>query len=196
MSPKEVLRTAQERGLGVVAITDHGTFRGAAEVAAEEKAIVVIPGMEIRTEIGDILGLFLTHEIVSNHFEEVIEQVRSQNGMVVLPHPGRSSRLEEAFIEQVDAVEIFNARCSPGQNRYALELARKFGKPGIFGSDAHLKREIGIGYCEIDASPDLRSIKAGILKGAMMVHETYSPKWNTLLSQGVKIFREAIPWQI
>jgi predicted metal-dependent phosphoesterase TrpH len=81
------------------------------------------------------------------------------------------------------------ACCNPKENDYAFKLARRYGKPGIFGSDAHLKREIDIGYCEIDATVDFSSIKAGILKGATAVHEICSPKWDTLLSQMVKIFR-------
>ena len=191
ISPTDVVRTIQKRGLEVVAITDHNTFYGVAEAvaAAEKVKIVVIPCMEVRTEIGDIIGLFLTQEITSRNFKKATEEIRSQNGIVMLPHPWKSSKLTEELIEQVDAVEIFNARCSQEENGYAFELARKYAKPGIFGSDAHLRREIGIGYCEIDATVDFSSIKAGILKGATAVHETCSPKWNTLFSQMVKIFR-------
>src|SRR4030042_2414922 len=145
--------------------------------------------MEVRTEIGDIVGLFLTQEITSRNFMKATEEIRSQNGIVVLAHPWKSSKLTEELMEQVDAVEIFNARCNPKENGYALELARKCGKLGIFSSDAHLKREIGIGYCEMDATVGISSIKAGILKGATAVHEICSPKWDTLLSQMVKIFR-------
>lgn len=66
--------------------------------------------------------------------------------------------------------------CNPKENGYAFELARRYGKQGIFDSDAHLKREIGIGYCEMGATVDFSSIRAGILKGATSVYKTCSPK--------------------
>ena len=189
--PAEVVRRIANRGLEVVAITDHNTFSGVPEAlaAAQEVNIIVIPGIEVRTEIGDIIGLFLTKEITSRDFKKTVEEVRGQNGVVMLPHPFKNHRITEEVMRQIDAVEIFNSRCSPKENRDAMDLASQFGKPGIFGSDAHMKREIGMGYCEIDASGDSDSIKAGVLKGATAIIETYSPPWNTLVSQMVKISR-------
>jgi len=51
MGPKDIVRTALERGLDVIAITDHNSMENAAAVigAARETALFVIPGMEVYT---------------------------------------------------------------------------------------------------------------------------------------------------
>jgi predicted metal-dependent phosphoesterase TrpH len=145
--------------------------------------------MEIRTELGDIIGLFLMEEISSRELRRVVEEVRSQNGIVMLPHPFKNHRITPDLMSQIDVVEIFNARCSPEENKNAMDLARKHNKPGVFGSDAHLRGEIGTGYCEINGSGDFGSIKEGILRGATAIVETYSSRWNIVASQMVKMSR-------
>nr|WP_243687478.1 hypothetical protein [Methanobacterium formicicum] len=47
----------------------------------------VIVGSEIGTERGEVIGLFLSEEIVSHRLVEVVDEIREQDGLVVLPHP-------------------------------------------------------------------------------------------------------------
>lgn len=44
-------------------------------------------GSEISTERGEVIGLFLSEEIISRNFLEVIDLIKEQGGIVVLPHP-------------------------------------------------------------------------------------------------------------
>jgi predicted metal-dependent phosphoesterase TrpH len=145
MSVKRILRLAKKVGLNTIAITDHNTIRGAIEAKHYEQAIgiKVIIGTEIATDIGDIIGLNITEDIISRDWLNVINEIRQQNGIVVLPHPYRSHKNVEEVAQQVDMIEVFNARCSPEQNDRALVLAKNLKKDLVAGSDAHLGREIG-----------------------------------------------------
>ena len=53
----------------------------------------MIVGVEMRTEYGDVLVLFLNEEERSEErsgrFREVVEEVKEQGGLVVLAHPFR-----------------------------------------------------------------------------------------------------------
>ena len=87
LSPKRIVRVAKKRGLDGIAITDHDTIKGALEASKFNDSIYVIIGSEIRTEKGDVIGLFLNEEITSKYFDEVVDEIKSQGGLVVLPHP-------------------------------------------------------------------------------------------------------------
>ena len=61
MSPRDIMEAAKERGIGGVAITDHGDSRAWKEAgsAARELGIVFIPGIEIGSRGGHVIGLGL-----------------------------------------------------------------------------------------------------------------------------------------
>src|SRR5207237_3958778 len=56
---------------------------------ARSRRLVVIPGEEVKTaDQGEVIGLFLREEIPRGmSFGETIEAIRSQGGLVYLPHP-------------------------------------------------------------------------------------------------------------
>jgi len=159
LSPERIIKVAKRKGLHGVAITDHNTIKGGIEVLKinEDEDFQVIVGAEIRTEYGDIIGLFLEDEITANKFEEVIEEIKSQGGLSVLAHPYRQYKFPEEIIDKVDLVEVFNARSKKRDNRRALHLAANYNKPVIAGSDAHLPFEIGRGSTIVPAQVDLKN---------------------------------------
>ena len=57
--PPEMVEAAIKRGINCLAITDHNEIRGALEAIeyAKDKSILIIPGIEIKSKEGDILGL-------------------------------------------------------------------------------------------------------------------------------------------
>jgi predicted metal-dependent phosphoesterase TrpH len=145
MRPEMILATAKRKGLDVVAITDHDTILGGLEGRKyqEKYGVQVIVGSEVNSDAGDIIGLGIQEEIRSRAWKDVIDEIRDQGGVVVLPHPYRSHRSVQDLAGAVDLVEVWNARSTPEQNTRALELASRLGKRGLMGSDAHLFREIG-----------------------------------------------------
>lgn len=185
LAPATVVRIAQARGLDGIAVTDHGTIRGGllAREANDDPAFRVIVGAEYATELGHVVGLFLTQELdiappggQKPALAEVVRAIRAQGGIAVLAHPFQVHRdlAGRAFAADVrpDAVETFNARASaarfPQANAWAAEFARRRGIPALGASDAHLAREIGCGLTWFETlGPDVSDdeLKRAILSG-------------------------------
>ena len=147
MKPRKIIRHAKRRGLNGIVICDHETIQGALQVSQinDDASFLVVVGAEIRTDAGDIIGIFLKDEIRSRTFTEVVEEIRAQDGLVILPHPFKQHRLDRIDFDQIDFIEAYNARVDGRLNRKALELARGKNIPAVAGSDAHFYREIGRG---------------------------------------------------
>jgi predicted metal-dependent phosphoesterase TrpH len=154
----DLAEQVERNQLDVICITDHNVTRAA--VAAAERGIGarVIIGEEIRTQHGDLIGLFLTERIpYVLPLADVTGRIRAQRGLIYLPHPfdpGRSSLGETA--EQLcrdglaDVVEVFNAKVEDqAVNARAAELAARHGLPAGAGSDAHDPEGVGAAYLEM-----------------------------------------------
>ena len=145
--PKRIVAHLRRLGFDFAAITDHETIKGALEakrLTINDLRLTIIVGAEYSTEKGDIIGLFLKSEIVSKKSDKVISEIKKQGGLVVLPHPYRGHKLDDKLIGSVDVIEVYNSRSTELDNQKSLELARKYGKPMIAGSDAHFLGEIGL----------------------------------------------------
>ncbi len=166
LEPEKIIEVAKKRDLDGIAITDHNTIKGGveAEKINKDQDFLVIVGSEISTEIGDITGLFLNEEIKSRNSMEVIEEIKEQGGIVVLPHPYKGHKLNDELISSVDVIESFNSRTGRYENFFAEELAEKYKKPTIAGSDAHFESEIGMAKTLIN-SPIFESVKYSIVSG-------------------------------
>ncbi len=139
---------ARERGLTGLALTDHGTTADAdAARFLEGRGLWCIRGNEVQTELGDILGLFLSGPVRSGIAERVIDEIHDQGGLAVLAHPFKYIReYPPQVLKKLDAVEIANARWKD------LQDLRREGKVGDLlgrvcgrtaGSDAHFPFEVG-----------------------------------------------------
>ena len=144
-------------GINCLAVADHYTIAGALKLK-EIAPFKVIVAEEILTSAGEIMGLFLTEAIPKGLSpEETIARIRSQGGLVGIPHPfGRSplqnsnKLLSEEILSQVDIIEVFNSR-SPfsSSSTKAWRLVKEHGLAAGAGSDAHTAGEIGRAYVEM-----------------------------------------------
>ena len=157
MSLEDIISRCQENGLNCIAISDHGNVEGALKMQSLAPFPVIV-AEEILTPNGEIMGMFLKEGVPSGlSIEQTISQIRAQEALVCLPHPFdplRGLRLDnkrlEALAEQIDIVEVFNARIPFLHfSTKAQAFARKYGIPGIAGSDAHTLNEIGNTYVEM-----------------------------------------------
>jgi len=138
-----------------VAVTDHNTIRGALAVK-EIAPFTVIVGAEVRSSEGEIIGLFLSEEVPAGlSATETIERIRTQGGLVSLPHPldrfrgGVGADGLARLAPLVDIVEVMNARTTLGRdNDEAARLAAEHGLAGVAVSDAHSPWELGRAYVE------------------------------------------------
>ena len=186
-SPEALLEMARRKGLNGVAVTDHDTIRGglAARDRNRDPDFHVIVGSEVKTDAGDVIGLFLEKEVLSKNALEVIAEIHSQGGLALLPHPFRGRPPREDVGAAVDLIEVFNARTKPERNQQAQELANQLRKPSVSCSDAHFLSDLGT-CAVIVEGPDIRST---LLRGPRTLDTGYTPAYKMSASQVVKAFR-------
>jgi predicted metal-dependent phosphoesterase TrpH/glycosyltransferase involved in cell wall biosynthesis len=156
-----LLDHAESIGLGAIAITDHNVFSGAQEAVglARDRDLIVIPGEEVKTDSGEVIGLFLEEEIPRGmSMGETISAIREQGGVVYLPHPfDRLHTIPDAttlhrHLAEIDVFEVFNARLLfETMNDEALRFARKYNLTMGAGSDAHVLQGVGTGLVRLRA---------------------------------------------
>ena len=89
-SPKDIIKEAQRKGIDCLAITDHGEVKAFDEIKkyAQSINLLVIPGIEIKSDKGDIIGLNIKERIPEGlSVKETIKRIKEQNGFVIIPHP-------------------------------------------------------------------------------------------------------------
>ncbi len=116
------------------------------------KAVVA---QEVNTLDGEAMGMFISRPLTRGlPLAETIAEIHEQGGLVNIPHAfariaHRRPRLEfmERYADQIDIVEVYNARnVLSGDDKLALDFARRHGLGRSAGSDGHLRNEIGRGF--------------------------------------------------
>ena len=192
LKPERIIKMAKKKGLSGIAITDHDTIKGALKTKSVAfDNFMVIVGAEVQTDKGEIIGLFLNEEIKSRKFAEVIDEIKDQDGITVLPHPYKNRQCDpKDLLEMVDLVEGLNARTSKELNYRAQNLAKNFGLPIIAGSDAHTPFEIGQAQTIIQGwEVVFDDIKDYLLKGKVAINGNELSYHLRMLSAGVGRFR-------
>jgi predicted metal-dependent phosphoesterase TrpH len=154
---EQIVERCLKLGINCVAVADHNTVAGALKLR-EIAPFKVIVAEEVLTPVGEIMGMFLNEKVSRGLSpQETISRIRSQGGLVAIPHPfGRSLTWKADMLtspevlSQVDIIETFNSR-TPFSNSIAraAKLAKEQGKAASAGSDAHTLGEIGRAYVEM-----------------------------------------------
>lgn len=153
-----------------VAVTDHNTLEGYFQVhklASVYEDLVILPGIEIGTEKGDIviLGIEEKPEYPMT-LNSVIDFAKVTDGVIVIPHPYRSLGIGDSAMNiDAHAIEILNPTATPKENMLAQKLAKTKNLPGVAGTDAHNAREMWTVFTEVEAQPTVESVLNAIRKG-------------------------------
>jgi predicted metal-dependent phosphoesterase TrpH/glycosyltransferase involved in cell wall biosynthesis len=148
----ELLETAKERGLGAIAVTDHNEVSGALEARERANGIKVIVGEEVKTaDQGEVIGLFIEEKIPRGlTLQDTIAAIRSQGGLVYVPHPFDRMHSVPDYehlldvVEDIDAIEVFNPRVAfSAFNEEAERFAAKYRIVAGAGSDSHVPQGLG-----------------------------------------------------
>ena len=161
--PDKIAKFLKKAGFKGMAITDHDTIKGALNVKVND--FIVIPGEEIKTDGGHILGIGIKEEIKSRVASIAVEEIHDKGGIAIIAHP---FRFMKPNVEKIDAAEVINGRAFPRQNKKAMEYAMRRRLPMTAGSDAHFMWEMGRAYTIIDAE-SIDDILDAILKGKTSV---------------------------
>ena len=157
-SPQEIVTVAVSQGIDCICIADHHETEGVNEALrfAFSMPILIIPGIEVKSKEGDILGINVSEKIPRGlSAKETVRKIDKLGGMAVVPHPFAwphhfKGDLEKLFKECPNlAIEVFNASIPDLFNKKALSLAKKLNLPFTAGSDAHGVGFVGRGFLEI-----------------------------------------------
>ena len=190
MPLNEIVARCKAKGLNGCAVCDHD------RVLTEHVStpdFLLIPGVEVSTQYGHLLGLFVSQPIETRDFEEAVQRIHAQGGIAVLAHPFEHhtdpARIEP-IVHLLDGVEVWNSRADRKiscANIYAECFAEEHQLRCFAGSDAHLPQEVGNGYVTVEAEAfTLDAAKAALLQNAVTVHGRRSPARYAAMSQLTK----------
>lgn len=145
LTPSEIVKLSIKKRIDIIAVTDHNTVKGGVETRKVAKGtnLIVVPGVEVRTNFGDIILLFIEEEPKTRNFDELLDLVRSLDVVTILPHPFRGHQELDYLMFNVDIIEVANGRTFRSHNLMAKNLAELLKKPISAGSDAHYSIELG-----------------------------------------------------
>ena len=113
---RQLAAQAKARGLAAIAVTDHD----ACTPLPERSDVLLIPAVELSTDRGHVLGLFLQRPISGEFLrgypplDACVAEIRRCGGAAVLAHPFAPQKLEQRELQSLslDAVETANARAA------------------------------------------------------------------------------------
>jgi len=147
LTPDELVRLAAERRLGGVCLTEHDRAWDPAELEAlkARSPIAVFSAVELTTDLGHVLAFGLPPAGYSAIAKEVFAAAQNAGALLFLAHPARDGllRITHDTVEYFESVEATNGSDTRLQNMAATGLAKGFRLPGIGGSDAHTRDEVG-----------------------------------------------------
>lgn len=191
MTPAAVVEyAATETDLKVIAISDHDTIEGA--VAARRYwhryrgdfgHLQIIVASEITSREGDILGLFLSHDVPAGmDAAQTVEAIHAQGGLAVAVHPfsflvpgmvkGLKGRVHAL---PLDGLEIRNGAPTEFASNYLAQWQnrRRRALPELGGSDAHYLPTVGKTYTLFPgqtAADFRRALKTGQVQAGGQVY--------------------------
>ena len=161
---ERVARRAKRCGLDVLVYAPHFTRLSDVRARAREFSdddLLVVPAREIFTgswrNRKHVLALGLTDPVPDFiTLAGTMDELDRQNAVAVVPHPeflnvGMTEMDVRAYGEAIDAVETYNPKHFPWDNRRAREIARNTDKPGFTSSYAHVRGTIGEAWTAFDA---------------------------------------------
>ena len=159
VSIRSILKAAEEKGLDLIAITDHDKIGGAVEaqkISSEFKVKTII-GEEVGAKEGHLISIFIKERIAPQRpILDTIKEVHSQGGLAIVAHPSnlfyRGVKLKTLMkiYRELDGIELFNANAvwtAWATNKKIIKLNSEVFKLAAIGSsDAHIISQIGMGY--------------------------------------------------
>jgi len=162
----DIIFQCKKHNINCVGITEHCNALGGIKYQEDliKEGIKTIIGEELKTQQGEIIGLFLSKSISCTdsknnliNLDKAIEEIRFQDGLVFAPHPFDILRLGigknniEKYKDKIDAFEIFNSRTKINLfNKKCEKYIKENDLTPFIGSDAHIAREIPNSIIEMD----------------------------------------------
>ena len=169
---KDIVKAARRKGLSGVAVTDHDTIDAHAEAEKfSGRDFVIIPGLEVSSANGHIIGLGIS-ELVPKKLsaEETVGRIKKQGGIAIATHPftlGLKPGL--VYKAKFDAIEVLNSRALFFANPLARRFAERNRLPMTAGSDAHHCDDVGTASTTLNCKANVDSILEEIRRGGTSI---------------------------
>ena len=162
ITPESLEHYARKQGLNAVAVTDHDRLEGAKEIA-KKVGILIVPGVEVSSSQGHVVGLAVEKSVPSRlGVEETVDKIHEAGGIAVACHPASlfKGSVGDRSNAKFDAVEVVNSSAFPFNRSVVMgeRLASRLGVAKVGGSDAHYGPEIGYAYTIVDATLETEEI--------------------------------------
>lgn len=172
---EQLIGRAADLHFDVLSITCHDKVIYSTDLAdyAEERGIHLIPGAEKTLNGKHVLIYNITNEDLKkiNSFEDLVELKKKKNVLVIAPHPyfpapfSLGAKLEK-HIQLFDAIEQSHYHTwFLDFNKKAVDIAKKYNKPIIGGSDTHTLIQFATTYSHIKSAKTTNDIIIAIKKG-------------------------------
>jgi predicted metal-dependent phosphoesterase TrpH len=178
-APKEVYDRLHRRGMDLVTLTDHDSIGGAEELrpypdffVSEEVTCRMPSGTRVHIGVYDLSER--QHVQISRRRNDLIRllaYLSEQRLFFTINHAfsGLTGyRVAEDFgwfADYLPAVEALNGQMLPEANWNAAEMARRWGKIQVGGSDAHALASAGTAYTEVPGARNKEEFLAGLRAG-------------------------------
>jgi predicted metal-dependent phosphoesterase TrpH len=176
---RQLILKASQKGYDALAVTNHDILISDNKISdyAEEKGILLIPGMEANISNKHVLIINpgFPKNVKSNRFSD-LETIKSSDNLIIAPHPyfPGSSSLGNDLDQNIflfDAIEY-----SQYYNRFidfnkkAVAVAHKHKLPLIGSSDCHCIWQFGQAYSFVLAEKNITSIIRAVKEGKTKPH--------------------------
>jgi hypothetical protein len=176
-TPREVIDLAAQAGYHILSLTDHDrqTYDLSLAGYAQERGIVLIPGVEATIERRHVLLYNFSHSLDGLRTLSDIRRRKGPDTLVIAPHPffpGPTSLRQRLLkhLDLFDAVEYCHFYTTwLDYNSAARRLAQATDLPLVGTSDAHLPCQLGTTYSLIEAEPTLEGVLSAIRAGQVRV---------------------------
>jgi predicted metal-dependent phosphoesterase TrpH len=185
---ERVVRRAKARGLDVLVYAPH--FVRLPEIRAtatrfSDDDLLVVPAREVFTgswrNRRHLLAVGLTDPVPDFiTLDGALREFDRQDAAVVVPHPelmnvSMSHEDIATYREAIDAVETYNAKCQPCQNRRGQRIAAALDVPKFGSSYAHLRSTIGEAWTQFETVVDDESDLVDALKSGVSRRVLHRP---------------------
>jgi len=189
---RSIIKHCVQHKVDILTVTDHDSFERMDEYSrlCSDAGIRLIRGVEYSSDAGDVIGLFLNEFQPKRDCNSILQDIRRQGGISVLPHPFHGHDLDMIDFDLLDGIEVFNARCTNSLNEKAAALAQDKGKAQFAAGDVHLRSELGLVRTILKYGGDGNimddDLKHALLSARRRFLMQYTPRPNIYLSQAIK----------
>ena len=194
---REQLERANDLGLQALFVTNHNTLDGYSNLLQYKndhykfKNIQIYPAEEISIDSGaHVLAYGIHNEINSGlPIEEVIDEIKTQNGISSAPHPFSLIDALREKAKQCDMIEVFNSNnIDVISNVKATQFAMDNNKLKVAGSDSHVLSTIGRCVNVIESENNLDDVLHAMRHNKIKIHQTgYALKNETMEHMKYKV---------